>query len=89
MSETDGARGPGELRVDIEHDDVDPPEPDAPTTGIYVSLLPPDGMRFSGSIYVDGEATPEQVAEMLRRATVAVAAAHSPQLLHAVRGPEY
>lgn len=82
----------GELTVDIEHVDFDTVEGDSDgpaMTGVYVSLVPPDGMRYSTSVYVEGETTPEQFAEMIQRATIAAAAAHSPELLNAVRGPGY
>jgi hypothetical protein len=79
----------GDLRVDIEHDDLDPAEPEAPTTGVYVSVIPADGMRYSASVYVEGAPDADQLAEMIQRASVAAAAAHSPELLNAVRGPGY
>lgn len=81
----------GDLTVDIEHVDLDgvEGEPDAPVTGVYVSVVPADGMRYSTSVYVEGTPTAAQLAEMIQRATIAAAAAHSPELLDAVRGPGY
>jgi hypothetical protein len=79
----------GDLTVDIDHVDLDPDDPAEPMTGVYVSLVPADGMRYSTSVYVEGTPTAEQLAEMISRATVAAAAAHSPELLAAVRGPGY
>jgi len=80
----------GDLRVDIEHVDLDDvSEPDALITGVYVSLVPADGMRYSASVYIEGEPTAVELAEMIQRASVAAAAAHSPELLDAVRGPGY
>jgi hypothetical protein len=81
----------GDLVVDIEHVDLDEDDaaPDVPTTGVYVSLVPADGMRYSVSVYVEGTPTAVELAEMIQRASVAAAAAHSPELLNAVRGPGY
>lgn len=80
-------------QLTLEVDENSEPDDDqteiVPLTGVYVSLLPADGMRYTASVYVEGEASPDQLAEMIRRATVATAAAHSPDLLDVVRGPGY
>ena len=70
-----------QLETTVSSDDLDdPPEQDTPITGVYVTIMPPDGMRYSTTAFVEGTATAEQVAEMLQAATSGAAEAYAPRL---------
>lgn len=69
-----------DVDLDIEHTDLDGDE-DEPSTALYVSIVTADGMRYSGSLGRDGDnPDPDVLADMMVRATLGAAHAHSPAL---------
>jgi hypothetical protein len=71
----------GPVETDIEHVDLDTDdgEPE-PTTGVYVTIVTADGMRYSGHTACVGEPDLSQLALMVRRAAQGAGATHSPEL---------
>lgn len=75
-----------DAQVEITHDGLEPEGEDVPTTGVYVSIFTATGMRYGASSYVEGEATTDQLVELVRGATDGAAAAYSPELHRRING---
>lgn len=73
-----------ETELDIEHDGLGPdPNDDGDdndTTMVTASILMPGGMRYTGTVWFDGDDAPPPgaIAEALARAAIGAAAIHSP-----------
>lgn len=69
-------------RLSIEHADVDRVDdpPAELATGVYVSIMVPDGMTYSGSLHGTGPLGAHELAQMVRSAAAAAGAGHSPEL---------
>ena len=75
------------VEIDLEHVDLDVDEegPDEPETSVFVSIVTADGMRYCGTVNVVGAPDPGTLAQMVRRAAVGAASAHSPDVGRLVR----
>jgi hypothetical protein len=72
--------------VEVSSDELEPETEDVPTTGVYVSIMPASGMRYTASAYVEGDPDLDQMVELLRAAMAGAAGAHSPELHRRVSG---
>lgn len=72
--------------TDIEYVDPESDEEDnAPTTGVFVSIVTLDGMRYSGHVGYCGNPAPEVLARMVMSAGIGAGATHSPELADLLR----
>jgi hypothetical protein len=79
------------VEIDIEHTDLDHDEgEDVPSTMVQMSIVTPDGMRYAGTVFCEGQANQDQLSEMMCKACEGAGATHSPELgktiLNRIRG---
>jgi hypothetical protein len=74
------------VETDIEHTDLDSDDDDnEPTTGVFVSIVTADGMRYSAHVAYVGTPDCPQLAEMILRAAKGAGSTYSPDLGRCIR----